>query len=81
MTKFLLSFAATAALAAASTFTGIITESMCVKNHSSMKMGPDADCVRACVKADKNVKYVLFDGKNTYNSATRTRRRPSPLDV
>lgn len=66
MTKLLSAFAAGALVAAASTFTGVITESMCVKDHKAMKMGPDADCIRACVKADKNVKYVLFDGKKTY---------------
>ena len=55
-----------AVLAPAATFTGVITESMCVKNHKPMNMGSDADCVRSCVKSDKSVKYVLFDGKATY---------------
>jgi hypothetical protein len=30
-----------------------------------MKMGPDDECVRACVKSHK-AKYVLHDGKSTY---------------
>jgi len=66
MTKFACIFALSALSAAAATFTGVITESMCVKDHKAMKLGPDAECIRACVKADKNVKYVLFDGKKTY---------------
>ena len=66
ITNFVLAFALTAALAAAATFTGVITESMCVLDHKPMKMGSDADCVKQCVKADPSVKYVLFDGKRTY---------------
>ena len=49
------------------TFTGVITETMCQKDHSMMKTGqPDAKCIIDCVKADKNVKYALHDGKNIY---------------
>ena len=66
MTKLAALFAFSALLASAGTFTGVITESMCVKDHKTMNMGPDADCIRACVKADKNVKYVLFDGHKIY---------------
>lgn len=66
MTKLLLSFATFALLAPAATFQGVITESMCKQNHRAMNMGPDPACIRACVKADKNVKYVLHDGKNMY---------------
>jgi hypothetical protein len=48
-------------------FTGVITETMCKKDHGMMggKL-PDAKCVIDCVKADKNVKYALHDGKNIY---------------
>jgi hypothetical protein len=53
-------------LASAATFSGVITESMCVKDHKAMNMGPDPECVRACVKSSKDVKYVLYDGKNSY---------------
>jgi hypothetical protein len=66
MNKFIAVFAFSALLASAGTYTGVITESMCVDQHKAMKFGPDADCVRKCVKADKNVKYVLYDGKNAY---------------
>ena len=47
------------------TFTGVISDSMCVGNHATMHVSPDAKCVRECVKSG-GVKYVLFDGRNTY---------------
>jgi phosphate-selective porin len=56
---------ALACAASAATFTGTITDDMCVKDHSSMKMGSDAKCVTECVKT-MNAKYALFDGKNAY---------------
>ena len=37
-----------------------------VADHAMMHVSPDAKCVRECVKAGGNVKYVLFDGKNVY---------------
>jgi hypothetical protein len=48
------------------TFTGTITDSMCVADHAMMHVAPDAKCVRECVKVGSSVKYVLFDGKNAY---------------
>lgn len=51
--------------ASGATFTGIITDAMCVKDHKSMNMGPDDECVKACA-SKHGVKLVLFDGKNTY---------------
>jgi hypothetical protein len=39
---------------------------MCGKDHAMMKVTPDSKCVLECVKHDKNTKYALFDGKNTY---------------
>jgi hypothetical protein len=46
-------------------FTGVITDSMCATSHESMKMGPDPDCIRACVK-DHNSKYALRVGNQVY---------------
>jgi hypothetical protein len=37
---------------------------MCVTDHTSMNMGPDPECVRACQK--HGAKYVLHDGKKSY---------------
>jgi hypothetical protein len=50
--------------AATQTFTGVITDSMCGKDHAMMKVTPDSKCVQECVKHGS--KYVLFDGKNSY---------------
>ena len=58
---------ASALLAAAAdqqTFTGVITDSMCGKDHTMMKVSPDSKCVQECVKHGS--KYALFDGKNAY---------------
>ena len=54
------------ASAAPQTFTGVITDTMCGKDHAMMKVSPDSKCVVECVKGDKNTKYALFDGKNVY---------------
>ena len=48
------------------TYTGTITDSMCVMNHKVMSITPDSKCARECVKKSKEVKYVLHDRKNTY---------------
>ena len=64
MTKAAL-FLLTGALAAsAATYTGVITDAMCGKDHSMMKVTPDAKCVVECVRAGS--KYALYDGKNVY---------------
>jgi Protein of unknown function (DUF5818) len=48
------------------TFTGIITDNLCVRSHEQMQMGPtDADCTIACVRGH-GAAYVLFDGKTAY---------------
>ena len=46
------------------TFTGIITDSMCGKDHAMMKVSPDSKCVLECVKHGS--KYALFNGKTSY---------------
>lgn len=70
MNRIVIGILSTAMLAAAAdsprTFTGTITDSMCVMNHKMMKITPDSKCARNCVKNAKEVKYVLHDGKNTY---------------
>ena len=47
------------------TFTGVITDDMCKKNHTMMNITPDAKCVTACVKGHGS-KYALHDGTNLY---------------
>jgi hypothetical protein len=66
--KTLLTFIAGAALAfgadAPKTFTGVITDAMCGKDHSMMGVKPDSKCVLECVKAGS--KYALVVGDNVY---------------
>lgn len=52
------------AAAGTQTFTGVITDSMCAKDHSAMKVTPDSKCVKECVKMGS--KYALYDGKAVY---------------
>lgn len=49
------------------TFTGVVTDSMCViGGHAQMRMGPtDAECTRACVEAH-GADFVLDVGKDGY---------------
>ena len=54
------------ASAAPQTFTGVITDTMCGKDHAMMKVSPDSKCVVECAKGHGNTKYALFDGKNVY---------------
>ena len=63
----LLAVSAAAAGPKSQIFTGVITETMCKKDHGMMGgQLPNAKCVIDCVKADKKVKYALFDGKQFY---------------
>jgi hypothetical protein len=66
----LLIAAASLMAAADKTFTGTITDSMCGKDHAAMKMGTDAKCTMACVKA--GAKYALYDGSKTYTLSDQT---------
>ena len=63
----LLVFAGLTSAQAKQTFTGAITDSMCVlADHSRMRMGStDAECTIACIDAH-GAQYVLFDGKDAY---------------
>ena len=65
--KTILTFFASAALiltAAPKTFTGVITDAMCGKDHSMMNVKPDAKCVTECVKMGS--KYALIVGDDVY---------------
>ena len=59
------------------TFTGIISDNMCLQaGHASMRMGPtDAECTVACHDAH-GAPYVLVVGKTVYDlSDQRTPER------
>jgi len=45
-------------------FTGIVTDSMCGKDHAMMKVNPDSKCVVECARHGS--KYALFNGKTAY---------------
>jgi len=63
-TIILLISGALALAAAPKTFTGVITDAMCGKDHSMMGIKPDAKCVAACVK--QGSKYALVVGNDVY---------------
>jgi len=48
------------------TYVGVITDTMCADDHASMKVAPDARCVKDCVGDGKTYKYALAHGKNLY---------------
>jgi|SRR5579871_668904 len=60
----LLTAAAMLLAAAPQTFTGVITDAMCGKDHAMMGVKPDSKCVTECVKSGS--KYALIVGDNVY---------------
>ncbi|MBZ5629648.1 MAG: hypothetical protein LAO06_12365 [Acidobacteriia bacterium] len=46
------------------TFTGTVSDTMCGAHHTMMPGKPDAECVRACVKA--GIDYALVVGNKVY---------------
>ena len=59
-------FAAPMTASKSRTFTGVIGDSMCVRDHATMKITPDDKCVRDCVKHSPGVKYILLTGDRHY---------------
>jgi hypothetical protein len=43
----------------AKTYVGVITDSMCARDHAAMKVSPEERCVRECVRDGKTYKYAL----------------------
>jgi hypothetical protein len=68
-----LAFAAAGGAAApqSRTFTGVISDSMCGRDHAAMKVSPDSKCITECVKASKNIHYTLLDQQNAYTLSDR----------
>lgn len=48
------------------TYTGVITDTMCKRDHAPMKVAPDSKCVRDCVGDGKTYKYALLVGDQVY---------------
>lgn len=53
------------------TFTGVVSDSMCMRDHAAMKVTPVSKCVNDCVKASKDIRYTLIAGKNAYTLGDR----------
>jgi len=45
-----------------STFTGVVTDTLCGRTHAMMKAQSDEACVKMCAKGSGE--YALFDGKD-----------------
>ena len=48
------------------TYVGVITDTMCIGDHTAMKVTPDAKCVKECVRDGKTFQYALHDGSKAY---------------
>lgn len=48
------------------TYTGVITDTMCKREHASMKISPDVKCVRDCVGDGKTYKFALMTADALY---------------
>jgi hypothetical protein len=64
MKKTALLVLAGALAASAANYTGVITDTMCGKDHAAMKIAPESKCVLECVRHGS--KYALYDGRNVY---------------
>ena len=49
-----------------SDYTGVITDTMCKRDHAHMNVTPEAKCVRDCGGDGKTYKYALLVGKNLH---------------
>ena len=61
---------ATPSFAGTKTFKGVVTDDMCGRKHTMMPGKPDADCIRACVKAGS--KHALLVGDKVYKLENKT---------
>lgn len=48
------------------TYTGVITDTMCNRDHKVMNVSPDSKCVKDCIGDGKTYKYALLTGENIY---------------
>ncbi|HSL22885.1 MAG TPA: DUF5818 domain-containing protein [Vicinamibacterales bacterium] len=55
-----LALAASVSASETKTYTGVVSDSMCARDHAAMKIEPQDKCVRDCVGHAKDVKYVLL---------------------
>ncbi len=69
----IIAFVAAAALLTAAapapqskTYTGVITDTMCNRDHKAMQIAPDSKCVKECVGDGRTYKYALLTGERVY---------------
>lgn len=48
------------------TYKGLITDTMCKREHESMKIAPEAKCIKDCVGDGKTYKYALMTADAVY---------------
>jgi hypothetical protein len=48
------------------TYKGVITDTMCQREHESMNIAPEAKCIRDCVGDGKTYKYALMTADAVY---------------
>lgn len=48
------------------TYTGVITDTMCLREHDGMNIAPQDKCVRDCVGDGKTYKYALMTKDAVY---------------
>ncbi|MGV3519935.1 MAG: hypothetical protein ACO1TH_22815 [Luteitalea sp.] len=52
--------------AAPETHVGLVTDTMCARDHAAMKITPVHKCVKDCVGDGKTYKYALLVGAKVY---------------
>ena len=52
--------------ATSKTYTGVITDTMCSRDHAHMKVSPESKCVRDCVGDGRTYKYALLTADGLY---------------
>ena len=51
---------------ASETHVGLVTDTMCARDHAAMKITPVHKCVKDCVADGKTYKYALLVGDKVY---------------
>ena len=51
---------------ASETHVGLVTDTMCARDHAAMKITPVHKCVKDCVADGKTYKYALLVGAKVY---------------
>jgi hypothetical protein len=55
------------------TYVGVVTDTMCMTDHTAMKVAPDSKCVQECVRDARTFRYALSDGNGVYTLSDQQR--------